>query len=331
MWSLVKKVAKRITIHDIPDDISPSAFIQLTVEDQLLLEQIKSHDSELGNVLESRDESQVRMLLMKRHMNRHAMIYKKRKELEAIEADPMNEENQKKIEEMLRQENIQQNMDLAIENLPEAFGSVSMLYVDIHVNGYPIKAFVDSGAQSTIMSAACADRCGLMRILDTRFAGQAVGIGTAKILGRVHLTQMKFGSSFFPISLTVIDSNGVDFLFGLDMLRRYKCIIDLNRNVLRIESGESVFEELPFLGESETKALGLEGGSPRHKVADIPESTSMMEASNQSADLEPKIEQLLSLGFSNSEARSALLQTNGNVDLAASYLMERSMNMDVPK
>ena len=33
---------------------------------------------------------------------------------------------------------------------------------------------MDSGAQMTIMSKACAERTGLMRLLDTRFSGMAV-------------------------------------------------------------------------------------------------------------------------------------------------------------
>ena len=53
-----------------------------------------------------------------------------------------------------------------MEYNPEAFASVVMLYVDCEVNGFPIKAFVDSGAQVTIMSKPTAQRLGLMRLID---------------------------------------------------------------------------------------------------------------------------------------------------------------------
>ena len=57
--------------------------------------------------------------------------------------------------------------------MPESFASVTMLYVNVVIHGVPLKAFVDSGAQMTIMSAQCAERVGLMRLCDTRFAGTA--------------------------------------------------------------------------------------------------------------------------------------------------------------
>ncbi|KAI3633774.1 hypothetical protein MIR68_008106 [Amoeboaphelidium protococcarum] len=101
-------------------------------------------------------------------------------------SDPFDVEMQKRIEEQIRMENINENMELAYQFNPEVFTKVHMLYVDVEVNGRHIKAFIDSGAQATIMTPACAEKCGIMHLCDSRFAGIAKGVGTSKILGRIH-------------------------------------------------------------------------------------------------------------------------------------------------
>jgi len=74
----------------------------------------------------------------------------------------MNPEYQRLLEERINQENIDKNLEFANEYIPEVFGHINMLYIKASINKVPIQAFVDSGAQSTIMSQSLAERCGYL-------------------------------------------------------------------------------------------------------------------------------------------------------------------------
>ncbi|GAA6015574.1 hypothetical protein JCM10207_008132 [Rhodosporidiobolus poonsookiae] len=211
-----------------------------------LMEQLRGSNPELADAVQSNPTKFREMVQQLESMQQSARLQHSR-EMQLLQADPFDVEAQKKIEEAIRQEQVLENMESAMESMPEAFGSVHMLYVNVEVNGVPVKAFVDSGAQSTIMSPTCAERCGIMRLLDTRFAGVARGVGTSRILGRVHSAQLKMGSDLFlQCSFTILENKDVDLLFGLDMLKRYQCSIDLKQNALIIQD-----RQIPFLSEHE--------------------------------------------------------------------------------
>ena len=242
----------------------------------------------------------------------------KAKRARIIAADPFGAEAQKLLEEEIREKNVEESRRRAIEHMPEAFGSVNMLYISIEVNGRPTKAFVDSGAQMTIMSSACAAQCGIERLIDTQFAGLAVGVGTQKIVGRVHMAEITLAGTRMAVSFSVIKDQPMAIILGLDMLKRHQCIIDLKENLLRIgTTGRST----PFLGEAEIpKSERLEAAAAGD--AGVAEAG---DAGGGAAPAVPfsdeQVAGLLGLGdFTREQAVEALTVSGGDVERAAAYL-----------
>ncbi|XP_063001451.1 protein DDI1 homolog 2 isoform X2 [Elgaria multicarinata webbii] len=192
---------------------------------------LKERNPPLAEALLSGDLEKFTRVLVEQQQDR---ARREQERIRLFSADPFDLEAQAKIEEDIRQQNIEENMTIAMEEAPESFGQVVMLYINCRVNGHPVKAFVDSGAQMTIMSQACAERCNIMRLVDRRWAGIAKGVGTQKIIGRVHLAQVQIEGDFLPCSFSILEEQPMDMLLGLDMLKRHQCSIDLKKNVLVI-------------------------------------------------------------------------------------------------
>ncbi|KAG8631118.1 hypothetical protein KVT40_000258 [Elsinoe batatas] len=208
------------------------------------LEQIRAQAPELAEVIN--DPAQFRQRFEARMGEDRRRNEERERQMQLLNEDPFNVEAQMKIEEMIRQANVTANLEYAHEHNPESFAAVTMLYIDAAINGHHIKVLVDSGAQMTVMSPSCAEACNIMRLIDRRYAGIARGVGTAKILGRVHSADLHIGSHFLPCSFMVMEGKSVDLLLGLDMLKKYQVNIDLKKNKLILPN-----EEIDFLPESE--------------------------------------------------------------------------------
>ncbi len=181
-----------------------------------------------------------------------------------------------------------------------------------------------------------------MRLVDKRYEGMAVGVGTAKILGRVHSAQIKIGTLYLPMSLSVMEGKSIDLLFGLDMLKRYQASIDLMKGALIIQG-----VEVPFLGEADIPKevqqndaeMLKEAKKASQGVVPVPKSDEAASASKPSSSAatgqqqpptpssrstsfpQEDITKLTELGASREEAIHLLEIAGGNVEEAAGLLL----------
>lgn len=304
--------------------LDPSAFLEAVASNSETFAFLKKSHPKLADAVSQRNRDGLQAELRRIHAEKIEAERVKAEQFALLAADPFNVEAQRKIEEAIRQAQVDENLEAALENTPESFGTVVMLYVDMEVNGVPLKAFIDSGAQSTIMSQKCAEKCNLMRLCDTRFSGIARGVGTQRIVGRVHQAPLKVAGSYFPCTFTILENDDMEFLFGLDMLRRHECSIDLKRNVLQFGTSQI---EVPFLSEGQLPehlrksplgppSAGPSGEPPKPMSVPAPP----MAEPGRGGGSEANIEKLTQLGFSRSQATDALQACNGDVDKAASLL-----------
>jgi len=299
--------------------MTPDALIANFVADNNAIENLLRNNPTLAQAVLNNDIFSVQQWQHQTAQEWQQRVAAEQSRRAQMNSNPFSSDNQAQIMEEIRQQQVMENYQQALEHMPEAFGRVVMLYVPMKIEGHPVVAFVDSGAQSTIISKTLAEKTGILRLLDRRYAGVAQGVGQARIFGKIHMVTIQFGNLHIPCSFTVMDDR-MELLFGLDMLKRYRGCIDLDKNVLRIQG-----EEVRFLSESEIPKIRAQNRQDAGLPVDSPSPPTSPEQKKDDFPDED-VGKLISLGFSPEQAQMGLRSCEGNVDLAASFLMQQGWN-----
>lgn len=138
-----------------------------------------------------------------------------------------------------------------------------MIYVACEIGEVAVEMMVDTGAQMSVISAPLVRQFALSGYLDTSAQGIAAGVGHARILGKLRGVPVKTGHVEFALDFSVLDISDNLLMLGLDQMRRFKCIVDLDRKCLVF--GGSGGLDVPFLQQAQepSKSKLLVEGCPQ--------------------------------------------------------------------
>lgn len=131
--------------------------------------------------------------------------------------------------------------------------NIKALYVPCEIGAHEVEILVDTGAEMSIISESLARQLDLLHRLDKRYRGTARGVGSAAILGKVFDVPVKLGQVEFELTFSVLQTQNCELILGLDLMRYFKCLVDLEKNCLIFGGSGGV--EVPFLASSRKEVL----------------------------------------------------------------------------
>jgi len=140
-----------------------------------------------------------------------------------------------------KQNIIDENYTLAMNTIPESFIPVNMLYIKGKINDTELDIFVDTGAQVSIMSLKLARELGVDYLIDHFCEGTLVGVGSKKMSGKIHYLDIQLGNFNLPCGFTIIDSDDIKIMLGLNSMLSLGCVLDLKNKKMIFNNYEVKF------------------------------------------------------------------------------------------
>lgn len=108
------------------------------------------------------------------------------------------------------------------------------LYLLCEIENYNVSVMIDSGATMSVVSHKIISTLGLDNKINKKFNYTMRGIGQSECIGIIHNLTIKINNIITQVSLHVIEDGekGNTILFGLDVLNKHKCIIDIPNRLL---------------------------------------------------------------------------------------------------
>lgn len=143
-----------------------------------------------------------------------------------------------------------------------AASSSHMAIVPCTIGNICIEMLVDTGAQTSVLSMPIVRQLGLANRLDRRNMGVAAGVGQARISGKINNVICAFGVGHveFPMDFIVLDIKDSLVILGLDQMRKYKCLVDMEREKLIFGGAEGIEVDMLPANQQHIDFRGLSSG-----------------------------------------------------------------------
>lgn len=145
--------------------------------------------------------------------------------------------NNDDIDNIIEADNSQKIIDdnyiKAYETIPEYFFPKNLIYLEGRINNNPVRFLLDTGAAISVMDFEIMTMLKLNNLLDRKFNGQVIGVGSKPIEGKLNYIEIQFDFGYVPASFSIIkDINTI--ILGMDFIQSFGLIIDFKNRVVKI-------------------------------------------------------------------------------------------------